>query len=145
MKPPTVGPTAGPINGAIEYNSIGPWRSFRLNRSLTVPPETARNALPDNPSKNRDIIAQAANIHPIIAVGSQNSEFVVPFLNSGKGDRIVDYTAYKTSKELVIALKDAIKEAGVEDGRAYDAYDCVSENETYVTLSKVSHTLRFSL
>ncbi|EAL85026.1 hypothetical protein KXW29_008054 [Aspergillus fumigatus] len=82
-------------------------------------------------------LAQAANIHPVIAVGSKNSEFVVPFLNPGKGDRIVDYTAYKTSDELAIALKDAIKDAGVEDGRAYDAYDCVSENETYVTLSKV--------
>ena len=82
-------------------------------------------------------LAQAANIHPIIAVGSKNSDFVVPFLNSGKGDRIVDYTAYKTSDELVAALKDAIKEAGVENGRVYDVFDCVSENGTYVTLSKV--------
>ncbi|KAH6985366.1 putative quinone oxidoreductase [Ilyonectria destructans] len=81
-------------------------------------------------------LAQVANIHPVIAVGSKNSKFVVPFLNSSKGDRIVDYTAYKTSEELVAALKDAVKEAGVEDGRAYDVYDCVSENGTYVTLSK---------
>ncbi|EGY21418.1 Trans-enoyl reductase fsr4 like protein [Verticillium longisporum] len=82
-------------------------------------------------------LAQKANIHPVIAVGSKNSEFVVPFLDSAKGDRIVDYTAYKTPDELVAALKDAAKEAGVEDGRVFDAYDCVSENGTYVTLSKV--------
>ncbi|KAM0280567.1 hypothetical protein ACHAQH_004012 [Verticillium albo-atrum] len=82
-------------------------------------------------------LAQKANIHPIIAVGSKNSDFVVPFLDAGKGDRIVDYTAYKTSEELVAALKDAFKAAGVEDGRVFDAYDCVSENDTYVTLSKV--------
>ncbi|PVH68654.1 GroES-like protein [Cadophora sp. DSE1049] len=82
-------------------------------------------------------LAQAANIHPIIAVGSKNSEFVTPFLNFGKGDRIVDYTAYKTSAELVAALKNSIKEAGVEDGRVYNAYDCVSEKETYAVLSEV--------
>lgn len=82
-------------------------------------------------------LAQFAGIHPIIAVGSKNSEFVVPFLNARKGDRIVDYTAYKSDGELVGAIKGAIKEAGVEDGRAYDVYDCVSEGNTFKLLSQV--------
>ncbi|KAM0326212.1 hypothetical protein ACHAQA_006809 [Verticillium albo-atrum] len=81
-------------------------------------------------------LAQVANIHPIIAVGSKNSDFVVPFLNAAKGDRIVDYTAHKTPDELVTAIQDALRAAGVEDGRAYDVYDCVSENGTHATLSK---------
>jgi NADPH:quinone reductase len=80
-------------------------------------------------------LAQFANIHPIIAVGSKNSDFVVPFLNASKGDRIVDYTAYKTHEELTAAIKGAIKEAGAADGRGFDVFDGVSTTETVKVLT----------
>lgn len=81
-------------------------------------------------------LAQFAGIHPIIAVGSKNSDFVVPFLNASKGDRIVDYKAYKTSEDLVAAIKDAVKKSGAPDGRAYDVFDGVSTTETVKLTSK---------
>lgn len=82
-------------------------------------------------------LAKFANIHPVIAVGSKNSDFVVPFLSPDKGDRLVDYTAYKTDAELVDAIKAAVKDAGIANGRAYDAYDCVSESKTVKLLADV--------
>ena len=81
-------------------------------------------------------LAKLANIHPVIAVGSKNSEFVTPFLTKDKGDRLVDYTASKTDAELVEAIRAAVKDAGAPDGRAFDAYDCVSEPNTIKLLSE---------
>ncbi|KAL2783513.1 hypothetical protein BJX66DRAFT_330575 [Aspergillus keveii] len=82
-------------------------------------------------------LAAAANIHPIIAVGSKRSEFVKPFLDETKGDILVDYTAYPTENELVQAIQDAVKTSGAPDGRCWKAYDTVSEDETVRLLTKV--------
>jgi NADPH2:quinone reductase len=82
-------------------------------------------------------LAAAANIHPIIAVGSKRSEFVRPFLDETKGDVLVDYTAYPTEDELVVAIQDAVKTSGATDGRCWKACDTVSEDETIRLLTKV--------
>ena len=82
-------------------------------------------------------LAQAAGIHPIIAVGSKNSEFVSPFLDSAKGDCIVDYTAHKTDEKLIDAIKLALEKAGSKDGRTFDAFDCVSAEKTTKLLTKL--------
>lgn len=75
-------------------------------------------------------LAKFAGIHPIIAVGSKTSEFILPFLDESKGDSLVDYTAYEKQEDLAAAIKEAIKKGGIEDGRAYDVLDGVSTTQT---------------
>lgn len=82
-------------------------------------------------------LAAAANVHPLIAVGSKRSEFIKPFLDESKGDTLVDYTAYATEKELIKAIQEAVKKGGAPDGRCWKAYDTVSEDETVRLLTKV--------
>jgi hypothetical protein len=53
MKPPIRGPIEGPTKGAMENINIGACISLAVKRSPTVPPDTARNALPEKPSRNR--------------------------------------------------------------------------------------------
>ncbi|KAM0304850.1 hypothetical protein ACHAPM_002967 [Fusarium culmorum] len=81
-------------------------------------------------------LAAAANVHPIIAVGSQRSEFIRPFLDASKGDVLVDYTLHDTEDKLVAAIQDAIKKSGAPDGRCWTAYDSVSEDSTVRVVSK---------
>jgi NADPH2:quinone reductase len=82
-------------------------------------------------------LAAAANIHPIIAVGSRRSEFVKPWLDESKGDALVDYTAHSTEEELIKAIQEAIKKGGAPDGRCWKAFDSVSEDETVRLATKV--------
>lgn len=56
MKPPISGPTDGPANGASVKTAMAACIWFRANMSLTVPPETDRNALPARPWKKRATI-----------------------------------------------------------------------------------------
>ncbi|KAL5358830.1 chaperonin 10-like protein [Aspergillus floccosus] len=81
-------------------------------------------------------LAAAANLHPIIAVGSKRSEFVKPFLDASKGDDLVDYTAYPTEEELVKAIRRAVVKGGAPDGRCWKAYDTVSEDSTIRLITK---------
>ncbi|KAH6951351.1 chaperonin 10-like protein [Fusarium avenaceum] len=81
-------------------------------------------------------LAAAANVHPIIAVGSQRSAFVKPFLDESKGDTLVDYTEHKTEEELVKAIQEAFKKAGAPDGRCWKAFDSVSEDDTVKLVTK---------
>lgn len=81
--------------------------------------------------------AAAANVHPLIAVGSKRSEFIKPFLDESKGDALVDYTAYSNEEDLIKAIQEAVKKGGAPDGRCWRAYDTVSEDETVRLLTKV--------
>ncbi|UPK92014.1 hypothetical protein LCI18_002949 [Fusarium solani-melongenae] len=80
-------------------------------------------------------LARAAGVHPIIAVGSQNSKSVVPLLN--EGNKFVDYTMYKTDEELAEAINRAASEAGVSAGQIHDVFDTVSTERTIALLGKV--------
>lgn len=82
-------------------------------------------------------LAAAANIHPIITVGSKRSELLKPFLDESKGDVIIDYTAYPTEDELIHAIKEAVKRGGAPDGRCWKAYDTVTDDETIRLVTKV--------
>ncbi|KAK6813837.1 hypothetical protein RU639_010233 [Aspergillus parasiticus] len=81
-------------------------------------------------------LAAAANIHPIITVGSKRSDFIKPFLDENKGDALIDYTAYATEEELIKAIQEAVKKGGAPEGRCWKAYDTVSENKTIRLISK---------
>ncbi|KAF4456350.1 NADPH2:quinone reductase [Fusarium austroafricanum] len=81
-------------------------------------------------------LAAAANVHPIIAVGSQRSAFVKPFLDENKGDALVDYTTYGTDEELIKAIQEAFKKSGAPDGRCWKAFDSVSEDATVRLVTK---------
>ncbi|KAI9369628.1 chaperonin 10-like protein [Aspergillus egyptiacus] len=81
-------------------------------------------------------LAAAANIHPIIAVGSKRSEFIRPFLDENKGDALVDYTAHPTEEELIKAIQEAVRKGGAPDGRCWKAYDTVAEDGTIRLLAK---------
>lgn len=81
-------------------------------------------------------LAAAANIHPIIAVGSKRSDFIKPFLDENKGDVLIDYTAYPTEDDLIKAIQGAVKKGGAPDGRCWKAYDTVSEDKTIRLVTK---------
>ncbi|KAF5680000.1 nadph2:quinone reductase [Fusarium heterosporum] len=81
-------------------------------------------------------LAAAANVHPIIAVGSQRSAFVKSFLDESKGDTLVDYTEHKTEDDLIKAIQEAFKSSGAPEGRCWKAFDSVSEDDTVRTVSK---------
>lgn len=77
-------------------------------------------------------LAKVANIHPIIAIGSKNSEFVRPFLDESKGDVFLDYTQWKSSDETIAAIQAVTKDTG----RIRDVLDGVSEEGTFDVISK---------
>lgn len=77
-------------------------------------------------------LAKAANIHPIIAVGSKNSKFVKPFLDESKGDSLLDYTEWKTADDAIAAIKAVAKDVG----RIWNVFDGVSEEITFNILPK---------
>lgn len=77
-------------------------------------------------------LALRANIHPIIAVGSKNSAFVTSQLDPSRGDVLIDYTAHSTPESLI----DALRAAAAPHGGVRDVFDTVSENGTFVTLSR---------
>lgn len=81
-------------------------------------------------------LASVANIHPIVAIGSPNSEFVKPFLDESKGDRLLNYKEWKSEEDMIKAVQSAAKEAGLEDGRFWNVFDGVSETGTFDVLSK---------
>lgn len=81
-------------------------------------------------------LARAADIHPVIAIGSENSTFVEAYLDASKGDTLLDYRAF-TKAELVEAIQAAVRAAGIPRGRPAYAYDTISAPGTFdAVLSK---------
>ncbi|KAH7305179.1 chaperonin 10-like protein [Stachybotrys elegans] len=76
-------------------------------------------------------LAHTTNVHPVIAIGSGNSNFVMPFLDETKGDKMLDYTSYKSGEELSAAILRAL--AGE---RCFHALDAITLPETFVPVSK---------
>lgn len=78
-------------------------------------------------------LAQASNIHPIIAVAGRGESFVETLISREKGDTIVDYR--KGDDALIAGIKDALNKAGVSEVK--HAFDAVSEKNSFQNLSKV--------
>ena len=76
-------------------------------------------------------LAQASNIHPIIAVAS-NISYVETLIDRSKGDAIVNYR--HGDEAVVSGIKDALKNAGLSE--VTHAFDAVSEHNSYTNISK---------
>jgi NADPH2:quinone reductase len=78
-------------------------------------------------------LAQASNIHPIIAVAGKGAPFVETLITRSKGDTIVDYR--NGDAAVVSGIKDALKKAGATEVEY--AYDAVSEKNSYQNICEV--------
>lgn len=78
-------------------------------------------------------ILKHAGVHPVVGVGSKNSEFVKPLLSEEKGDAFVDYTQFDSHDELAEELARVLKKTGAD---SFCAFDCVTEGGTHVMLGK---------
>ncbi|OPB40545.1 hypothetical protein A0O28_0006240 [Trichoderma guizhouense] len=76
-------------------------------------------------------LASAAHIHPIIAIGSRNSDFVKEYLQESEGDAFLDYTTYESHGLLSSALRAILSASNVPEGRSFHALDAVSIPGTY--------------
>ena len=64
IKPPAIGPTAGPMRGPRLYTAMADARSFSEKRSLMVPPPQAIGALPTKPPDGAAEHGKHANHFP---------------------------------------------------------------------------------
>jgi NADPH2:quinone reductase len=78
-------------------------------------------------------LAQASNIHPIIAVAGRGQPFVEKLIDRSKGDTIVDYR--NGDDAVVSGIKDALKKAGASEVKY--AFDAVSEKGSYQNICQV--------
>lgn len=78
-------------------------------------------------------LAQASNIHPIIAVAGKGEQFVEGLISRDRGDTIVDYR--KGDEAVVSGIQEALKKASVKEVKY--AFDGVSEKGSYQNISKV--------
>ncbi|KAK2024578.1 alcohol dehydrogenase GroES-like domain-containing protein [Colletotrichum zoysiae] len=78
-------------------------------------------------------LAKKAGVHPLIAVGSKNSAFVLPLLEEEKGDVFLDYTQFESQDKLAEKLKEVIKETGQP---CFRVFDTVSEKGSSEMLGK---------
>ncbi|KUJ20667.1 GroES-like protein [Mollisia scopiformis] len=81
-------------------------------------------------------LAQASNIHPIIAIAGRGQPFVEKLISPEKGDTIVDYR--NGDDAVVSGIKNTLKKAGV--GEVHHAFDAVSEKGSFQNISKVLAT-----
>lgn len=77
-------------------------------------------------------LALQANIHPLIVVAGSGASYVEPFIDSSKGDRIIDYRPGidHVIKEIQKAVNDSGKET-VKYG-----LDAITLESTWTTLAK---------
>lgn len=75
-------------------------------------------------------LAQASNIHPIIAVAGKAADFVEGLIDRSKGDTIVDYR--KGDDAIVEGIKSALG-----GKKLLHAYDATAEGSTGMNISKV--------
>ncbi|KAF8867351.1 GroES-like protein [Acephala macrosclerotiorum] len=78
-------------------------------------------------------LAQASNIHPIIAIAGKGQPFVEKLISREKGDTIIDYR--NGDEAVVYGIKDALQKAGASE--IHHAFDAVSEKGSFQNISKV--------
>lgn len=78
-------------------------------------------------------LAQASNIHPIIAIAGKGADYVEKLISREKGDTIVDYR--KGDSAIVFGIKEALKNAGIDE--VIYAYDAISAHNSYQNIAQV--------
>jgi NADPH2:quinone reductase len=78
-------------------------------------------------------LAQASNIHPIIAVAGNSSEYVETLINREKGDSIVDYRL--GSEGVLAGIKQTLAAVGI--AKVEYAFDAVTEHRSYEIISSI--------
>jgi NADPH2:quinone reductase len=78
-------------------------------------------------------LAQASNIHPIIAIAGNSSKYVETLVNREKGDSIVDYRL--GSEAVSTGIKQALDAVGI--AKVEYAFDAVTEHGSYEIISSV--------
>jgi NADPH:quinone reductase len=78
-------------------------------------------------------LAQASNIHPIIAVAGNSREYVETLISREKGDNIVDYRLGPDG--VSEGIKQALSAAGIE--KVEYAFDAVTEHGSFEIISRV--------
>jgi len=112
------------------YERLGlpePWRATTVTTPLIV--YGAAGAVGAFAIK----LAQASNIHPIIAIAGRGIPFVETIIDKNKGDAIVDYR--KGDDAVVTGINDALKKAGLNEVKY--AFDAVSEHNSFHNISQV--------
>ena len=80
-------------------------------------------------------LAQASNIHPIIAVAGRGQSYVETLITRSKGDTIIDYRS--GDKAVVSGIKSVLEKAGITEPEVKYAFDAVSEHNSYQNLSEI--------
>jgi NADPH:quinone reductase len=75
-------------------------------------------------------LAKRSNIHPIIAIAGESRDHVESFLERDRGDVVIDYRRGEA------AIADGVKTA-LGDSPLHHAYDAVSNDQSYIILSKL--------
>lgn len=77
-------------------------------------------------------LAKLSNIHPVIAIAGSNASYVSNFLDSAKGDMLLDYRV--GGSQLISQVRLHLDSLGLE---AHHAFDCISEHDSWVPLSQM--------
>jgi hypothetical protein len=78
-------------------------------------------------------LARRSNIHPLVVVAGKSRDFVESLLDKAQGDAVIDYR--EGPNATIKGIQEALKAANA--GPAYYAFDSISENASFQTLSKV--------
>ena len=81
-------------------------------------------------------LAQASNIHPIIAIAGRGQSYVETLITRTKGDTIIDYR--RGDNAIISSIKEALQNSGCKEVKY--AFDAVSEHNSYQNLSQVLST-----
>jgi NADPH2:quinone reductase len=77
-------------------------------------------------------LAALSNIHPIIAIAGSNAAYTSKFLDTTKGDILLDYRI--GSSQLIAQVKSHLDSLGL---KAHHAFDCISEHESWIPISQM--------
>lgn len=78
-------------------------------------------------------LAKLANIHPIIAIAGANASNLTKFIDTARGDILLNYRA--GPEQLIQQVSSHLASLG--NLEAHHAFDCVSAHDTWTNLSKM--------
>ena len=77
-------------------------------------------------------LATLSNIHPIIAIAGSHATYISKFLDTTKGDILLDYRVGPA--QLISQVKSHLDSISL---KAHHAFDCISEHDSWTPLSQM--------